>query len=102
LEIRLVSQIVDLRPEDRNTSSGLDITEFLLSIDSSSTRSDLTIGGKRIEEDNLLSLVVVGSVAVDVDTSGKVSGTGSISRPTRNEEEQEFPVIDGCRFEVDG
>ena len=93
LQIRLVSQIVDFCPEHRNTTPSLDITQFLPSINPSSTRV-LSIGGKWVKQDNLLSLVVIGSVTINVDSSSEISCSGSVSGSSRDEKEEKFSIVD--------
>lgn len=95
LQIRLVTQVVDLCPEYRHTPSGLHKAEPFLSFHSSTT-CDFSVGGDRIKQDNLLSLIVVGGVSVRVDTTGEVSCSGTVPGPTRNQEKEEFAVVDGC------
>lgn len=74
LEIRLVSQIVDLSPEHRHTASSLNETELFPSFHSSSA-GNLAVPGYRIKQYNLFCFVVVGSVSVGIDSTSEVTGS---------------------------
>lgn len=105
LHIRLVPQIVDFSPEQRDASSYLNETVPLDSLYSSvpthgepSPRVDVN----RIGQYHLLGLVIIGHVPRGIDSSGKVSCSSTVTRSSRDEGEEDIVVVDGRRPEFNG
>lgn len=71
----------DLGPEDGHTPSRLHVAEHLLSL-------------LALDDDDLLRLVRVGGMAVSVDSSGEVTRSGPVARPTGGEAEGEWLSVD--------
>lgn len=95
LQIRLVSQVVDFRPEDGNATAHLHETQSLSPFDSSSHMQWLTSSTiQRIQQHKLFRFVIVCCVARGVYTSSKVPCSSAVSRPTRNQAEEKIPVVD--------
>ena len=96
LQIRLVAQIVDFRPEDRHTATNLDKTETLETVDAPRPYR-LAILRQRVEHDHLLCLVEIGDVSLRVDTAGEVTRSDAISRPPGDEEEEQVAIVHDSR-----
>lgn len=78
LQVRLVSQIVDFCPEERYAPSNLNETKSFSTVHSAAA-GRLSVLRKGIQQDDLLRLVEIGSVAVDIDTTGKISRSDTMS-----------------------
>jgi hypothetical protein len=99
LQIRLVSQVVYLRPEDRHAPSSLHKTQ-------DGARPSLADGGRVVEHNDLFCLIEVCYVAILVDTASKVSRASSISGPATNKAEAErtriyrsIADVKGCQLQ---
>lgn len=96
LKIRLVAEVVDLGPVNRNTSSSLDVGEANVATEGTTSRFD-ALG---IEEEELLRLVEVGDMAFAVDSAGEVPSAGAEAVATGDESKENLATVDRSRLNV--
>lgn len=106
-EVRLVLEIVDFRPIDRNTASELGVTRFDLPLNLTALPTSSGTSIRPTQQDKLFSLVEIGDVAIFVDTSREVSGSCTKARTMRNDTQDKVAVLDrsgldGAETEEDG